>query len=205
MTDEGIPARLSRGEVADEALSWPVLSSTVVYHGSWVVSLREDVLTRPGHDDERFTRVIVEDPGAVVVLAVDDEDHAVVLRQYRHAARKRLLQLPAGVLDEPGEDPQHAAARELREEAGLEAAEWEHLLTSYASPGKSEETHTFFLARGLREVDHDFSPTHEEADMTVERIPLDEVVSAVLDGRAQDGPLAIAVLAHDARRRRTRG
>jgi ADP-ribose pyrophosphatase len=201
VSDVGVPASLSHGEIADEPMSWPVVASEEVYRSGWVVSLRQDVLTRPGHDEE-FTRVVIEDPGAVVVLAIDDEDRVVVVRQYRHAARTRLLQLPAGVLDEPGEDARHAGARELREEAGLEATDWEHLLTSYASPGKSEETHAFFLARGLQAVDRDFEPAHEEAEMTVERVPFEELVSAVLDGRAQDGPLAVAVLAHDARRRR---
>ncbi|HET9501149.1 MAG TPA: NUDIX hydrolase [Marmoricola sp.] len=203
MSDRGVPAALGDGELADQPMSWPVRTSREVYRTEWVMSLREDVLTRPGHDEE-FTRVVVQDPGAVVVLAVDDDDRVVVIRQYRHAARSRLLQLPAGVLDEPGEQPRAAAMRELREEAGLEASSWEPLLTSFASPGKTEERHLFFLARGLREVDHDFEPTHEEAEMSVERVPFDDLVAAVLDGRAQDGPLTIAVLAHDARRRRGR-
>ncbi|HET7682798.1 MAG TPA: NUDIX hydrolase [Marmoricola sp.] len=201
MTDAGVPASLSHGEIADEPMSWPVVASEEVYRSGWVVSLRQDVITRPDHD-EQFTRIVIQDPGAVVVLAIDDSDRVVLVRQYRHAARMRLLQLPAGVLDEPGEDARHAAARELREEAGLEAAHWEHLLTCYPTPGKSEETQAFFLARGLREVDPGFEPTHEEAEMTVERVPFDDVVAAVLEGRAQDGPLAIAVLAHDARRHR---
>lgn len=191
------------GQPADEPASWPVLRSERVYEGSWVVSLREDVLTRPG-DDREFTRVVVEDPGAVVVLAVDDEDRVVVVRQYRHAVQHVLLQLPAGVLDEPGEDPLVAAQRELAEETGLAARRWDPLITTFASPGKSSETHTFYLARDLRDVDHDFEAEHEEAEMTVERVPYDDLLDAVVEHRAQDAPLITALLAYDLLRRRGR-
>lgn len=189
--------------LADEVASWPVVSSEDVYDSGWVMSVRRDVITRPGHD-EQFARIVVEDPGAVVVLAVDDQERVVVVRQYRHPARRRLLELPAGVLDAPGEDPEQAARRELLEETGLEAESWQHLLTTWATPGKSEETHVFYLARGLAEVEHDFEPDHEEAEMTVERVPVADLVEAVLDHRAQDGPLAIAVLAYESLRRRGR-
>jgi ADP-ribose pyrophosphatase len=189
--------------LADEVVSWPVVASEEVFDSGWVLTLRRDVITRPGHD-EKFARIVVQDPGAVVVLAVDDEDRVVVVRQYRHPARRRLLELPAGVLDAPDEDPEEAARRELLEETGLEAASWQHLLTTFATPGKSEETHAFYLARGLTEVDHDFEPDHEEAEMTVERVPVVDLVDAVLDQRAQDGPLAIAVLAYESLHRRGR-
>jgi ADP-ribose pyrophosphatase len=81
--------------------------------------LRADTLTAPGRPDEEFDRYVVELPGAVMILAVDADEQVVVLRQYRHAVRSRLVELPAGILDVPGEDPVVAARRELREETSL--------------------------------------------------------------------------------------
>jgi ADP-ribose pyrophosphatase len=182
--------------------SWPLVRSRYVHESGWVVNFREDTLHVPGEPEHTFTRLVVEDPGAVVVLAIDDEENVVILRQYRHAVQKRMIQLPAGKLDKPGEDPLEAAKRELREETGLAAHEWRHLLTTYASAGITSETHALFLARGLREVDRDFDPHHEEADMTMERVPYAALLDAVLDGRAADAPLASAVLAVETLRAR---
>lgn len=182
--------------LADEPVAWPVSESQVLHRDHWVLGLRRDTISRPGHPEEQFSRIVVEDPGAVVILAVDDEERAVVVRQYRHPAGHRFVELPAGVLDFEGEDPRTAAARELLEEAGLEADEWRHLVTTYPTPGKSEERHDIFLARGLREVEHDFEATHEEAEMTLARVPVADLVDGILAGRLRDGPLVIAVLAY---------
>lgn len=190
--------------LADEPLSWPVSSSVDIHRDHWVVSVRKDTISRPGHPEDRFGRLVVDDPGAVVVLAIDAEDRVVVLRQYRHPAQHRLVELPAGKLDMPGEDPLVAAHRELREEAALEAGDWVHLLTTWASPGITSETHAIFLARDLREVPRDFDLHHEEAEMTLERVPFAELLDAVLDGRVADGPLVAAVLAVEVLRGRGR-
>ena len=110
--------------------------------------------------------MVLEHPGAVVVLAVDDEERVFCLRQYRHPARMRMLELPAGLLDVEGEEPRAAAERELLEEGGLEASDWVPLGSAYSSPGITTEQIHYFLARGLREADRgDFTPAHEEADM----------------------------------------
>jgi len=190
--------------LADEPLSWPVVASEDVHRDDWVVALRSDQVHRPGHPEETFRRLVVEDPGAVVVLALDEEERAVVIRQYRHPVGMRLVELPAGKLDQPGEEPVVAGRRELREEVGLQAREWTHLMTTYASPGITAETHALYLARGLEEVDRDFEPHHEEADLTVERVPVQELVEAVLDGRVADAPLATAVLAYETLKARGR-
>lgn len=190
--------------LADVPQSWPTVASRYVHESGWVVNFREDTLTMPGEPEHEFTRLVVEDPGAVVVLAIDDEEQVVILRQYRHAVQKRMIQLPAGKLDQPGEDPLVAAQRELREETGLAAAEWSHLLTTYASAGITSETHALFLARGLSEVDRDFDAHHEEAEMTMERVPYGDLLEAVLDGRAADAPLATAILAVETLRARGR-
>ena len=190
--------------LADEPMSWPVASSADLHRDDWVVALRSDQVQRPGHPDVSFRRLVMEDPGAVLVLAIDERERVVVLRQYRHPVRMRLVELPAGILDIAGEDPMDAAKRELREEAAVEAQHWQHLLTTFASPGISEETHAIFLARGLRDVDRGYELEHEEAEMTVERVPIADLIEAVLDHQVQDAPLATAVLAYEALQRRGR-
>lgn len=190
------------GDLADEPMSWPVVESTVLHRDDWILGLRRDTISAPGKPEETFSRVVVEDPGAVVILAVDDAGKAVVVRQYRHPGQHRFVELPAGVLDFADEEPEAAARRELLEEAGLEAEHWQHLLTTYPSPGKTAEKHIIFLATDLREVEHDYVAHHEEAEMSLERVPVADLVDGVLGGRLADGPLAIAVLAYNELRRR---
>lgn len=189
-------------EIADVPQVWTTAGSQYVHDAGWVVKFRQDTLVDPAEPGRTFTRMVVEDPGAVVILAIDDEDRVVVLRQYRHPVGLRMIQLPAGKLDEPGEDPLDAAKRELREEAGLAAASWTHLLTTYASPGITSETHALYLARDLTEVPRDFEAHHEEADMTLERVAYADLLDAVLAGSAADGPLAAALLATEVLRAR---
>lgn len=181
-------------ELEDVEEHWEVESSEYLHRDAWVVSLRADRLRAPG-GGESFRRLVLEHPGAVVVLAVDDDERVCCLRQYRHPARRRFVELPAGLLDQEGELPQEVARRELREEVGLEAASWTHLTSAYSSPGISEEQMHFFLARDVRPVGRgSFRPRHEEADMTVEWVPFADLRAAVLDGRVQDAPVVLAVL-----------
>ncbi len=155
---------------------------------------------------EPFRRFVVELPGAAMILAVDDQERAVVLRQYRHPVGSRLVEIPAGLLDVPGEDPLLAAQRELREEAALRAEHWQHLVSVHPSPGISTESHAIFLATGLADADRgDFELRHEEAEMSLDRVPVDDLIDAVLDGRVQRRrPWSTSVLAYDALRRRGR-
>ena len=192
----------SRDLLSDEDAAWPVVDSTDLHRDHWVMALRADRLHRPG-DDEVFGRLVLEHPGAVVVLALDDDDRVLVLHQYRHPVRRHLVELPAGLLDVAGEEPVEVARRELQEEAGYAAREWTPLLTAFSSPGISEERIHYFLARGLSETGRgDFELRHEEADIELGFVPFDDLLAAVLDGRTEDGPLAIAVLAHAVRRGR---
>jgi ADP-ribose pyrophosphatase len=188
----------------DVPQSWPVTESVDRHRDDWVVAVRSDTVHVPGDPEHTFSRLVVDDPGAVVVLAIDERDQVVILRQYRHPVQKRMIQLPAGKLDKPGEDPLEAAKRELREETGLAADEWAHLVTTYASAGITSETHALFLARGLHEVERDFDPHHEEADMTMERVPYGDLLDAVLDHRVADAPLALSVLSYEVLRGRGR-
>ena len=188
--------------LADRPMSWPVVSSRDLHRDSWVVALREDVITRPGHD-EQFSRISLEHPGAVVVLAVDDEEQVVCLRQYRHTTQREFVELPAGLKDAGDEPPVETAKRELREEVELEASDWRLLLSTFGSAGITDEVHDIFLARGLTHAPRgDFEMRHEEAEMHAFRVPMAELLDAVLEGRVRQGPLAQAVLAYAVLRQR---
>jgi ADP-ribose pyrophosphatase len=177
-------------------MSWPVVSTHDLHRDDWVVALREDVITRPGHPEE-FSRISLEHPGAVVVLAVDDDEQVVCLRQYRHTTQREFIELPAGLKDAGDEPPVETAKRELREEVELEASDWRLLLSTFGSAGISDEVHDIFLARGLSHAPRgDFEMRHEEAEMQTFRVPMADLLDAVLDGRVRQGPLAQAVLAY---------
>jgi 8-oxo-dGTP pyrophosphatase MutT (NUDIX family) len=186
---------------ADEHESWPVDDTTDLHRDDWVMALRSDRIRRPGHPgEEPFARLVLEHPGASIVLAVDEQERVFCLRQYRHPVRRRLVELPAGLLDQGDEDPLEVAKRELVEEAALEAGEWTHLASTYSSPGIIAEVQHFYLARDLSPADRgDFELQHEEADMETFWAPYDELLAAALDGRVQDAPLVLALLAAQAR------
>lgn len=188
-------------ELADRDESWPVVRTADLHRDQWVVALRADWLQRPGHpEDDPFKRLVMEHPGSVVIVAIDDEERVFCLWQYRHPARRRFVELPAGLLDVEGEDPLVTARRELVEEAGLEATEWTPLATTYSSPGISGELQHYFVARGLREVDRgDFVADHEEADMQAGWVPAADLLAAALDGRLTDAHTVTALVMAQAR------
>jgi 8-oxo-dGDP phosphatase len=192
---------------ADAPQTWAVRATRDIWRGEAPFAVRQDSLEEPGDGTATFDRLVVEHPGAVVVLAVDDEDRALVLHQYRHPLALRIVQLPAGLLDQPGEDPLVAARRELLEEGALEAGRWQHLASTHTSPGICSERIEVYLAEDLREVPDrgGFEPEHEEADMTATWVPVDDLVHGVLAGRLTDGPLQVAVLALAACKARRRG
>ncbi len=183
-------------EPVDTAEAWPVEESTDLFRDDWVMALRADRIRRPdGPEGEAFRRLVLEHPGAAVVVALDDGGRVLCLRQYRHAARRRFVELPAGLLDVDGEGPLEVARRELREEAGLEAGEWVELTSTYSSPGISSELMHFYLARDLAPTDRgDFVPEHEEADMETLWVDFEDLLAAALDGRLRDAPIVLAVL-----------
>lgn len=180
-------------ELADVAESWPVSARTDLHRDDWVMAFRRDLVESPA--GERFGRFVLEHPGAAVILAVDAEDRVFCLRQYRHPAAHRFVELPAGLCDVAGEDALTVARRELAEEAELAAEQWTHLATAYASPGISAERYDVFLARGLSPAPRaDFVPEHEEADMESGWVPFADLHAGVIEGRVTDGPVVIAVL-----------
>jgi ADP-ribose pyrophosphatase len=146
-----------------------VLSSREVYQGK-IVSLRVDEIALS--EGRSATREVVEHPGAVVIIALDGEGEVALVRQYRHAIKRYLLELPAGGL-EPGEEPLATAQRELREEVGLDAAIWTSLGYFFSSPGFANEILHVFLAEDLRPGHAD---PDEDEDLVVVRCKVGDLL-----------------------------
>ncbi|MDQ0423682.1 NUDIX domain-containing protein [Cellulomonas iranensis] len=168
-------------------------------HAGRVWDLVSDTVTL---DDGDVVREYVDHPGAVAVVALDEQDRVLLLRQYRHPVRHELWEPPAGLLDVEGEDPVAAAARELAEEADLVAGRWWRLVEIFSSPGGSDERITVFLARDLTQVpvDERYVRGEEEASMVPVWVPLDDAVAAVLAGRLHSPTAVAGVLAASAAR-----
>lgn len=193
---------LGSEELRDRDETWPVADSDLVYDSPFV-GLSVDSIVTP--DGEVLKRAVLHHLGAVGVLVLDEDDRVLVLDQYRHPVGKRLIELPAGILDMEHEAPVDAARRELREEADLEASDWKPLLHMYATPGCSSEHWEVFLAEGL-------TPTPlaeraeregEEAHMRQLWVPFEDLVTAALDRRIGDSMTVSAVLAVHALRARS--
>jgi ADP-ribose pyrophosphatase len=172
-----------------------VVSTQDIYLGR-VVALRADEVAMPGGRAAR--REVVEHYGAVAVAALDEQNRLVLIHQYRHPLGHRLWELPAGLLDEPGETPREAAGRELAEEVGLAAQHWETLVDVAASPGFTDEVVRVFLARDLREVHREIAPNDEETDLVVRRFALAEAVRMVLAGEIINASAVAGILAAQA-------
>ncbi len=170
-----------------------VLDTETVFEGH-VISLRRDTVSMPGGGDS--VREIVSHPGAVAVVALDDRDRVVLLRQYRHPVGRHLWELPAGLRDEDGELPLRTAQRELAEEVQLAAGRWSLLASIHNSPGFSDELVLIYLAEELSEVARPdgFVVEHEEAEMTVERVPLADAVQRVFDGDIRNSSAVVGIL-----------
>ena len=174
-----------------------VETTETAYQGR-IISVRKDVVTMPG--DTTSQRDVVVHPGAVGVVALDDSERVLLVTQYRHPVRRRLEELPAGLLDVPGEPALDAAKRELVEEEGLAADTLHVLVDTLTSPGMTDEAIRIFLARDVREVERDVQE-HEEADMTTAWVPLEDVVGRVLAGELENAMAVVGVLAADRARR----
>ena len=175
----------------EERHAFEVTSSRTVYEGT-IIAVREDDVVMPG--GEVASRSVVEHFGAVAVVAVDMDGNVVLIDQYRQPVGRRLLELPAGLLDESGEEPLDAAKRELAEEAGLSATNWSVVTDLVLSPGISDESIRIYYATGLRPVDRPV-PEHEEADIRIRTMPLNVAVSGVLSGLIENSAAAVGILA----------
>lgn len=177
----------------DEASQRVLHATDVVFSGHVWDVVREDVDLTPG---TTVTRDVQRHPGAVTVLALDEDRNVLFIQQYRHPVRRLLWELPAGLLDVAGEPPLLAAQRELAEEADLVASRWSVLVDWFNSPGGSSEANRVYLAQGLSavpEADRHVRE-HEEKDMVTVRVPLEQAVTAVLEGRFANPGSVIGVL-----------
>lgn len=187
-------------EPADEYVDLPVTSRETVFEGR-IWDVRRDTLGYGDHGG-RIVREYVAHTGAVAVLALDDDDRVLLIKQYRHPVRARDWEIPAGLLDMAHESPLEAARRELAEEADLVASEWAVLADYFTTPGGSDEAVRIYLARGLTAAAEVHAREDEEADMEVRWVPLDACVDAVLDRRVGNPSLTVGALAaHVARAR----
>lgn len=181
------------GPVVDEADPAPIHASTLAFGGR-IWSVRTDTVEVHG---QRAVRDVQIHPGAVAVIAIDDDERVLLIRQYRHPVAMRLFEPPAGLLDHIGEDPLRTAQRELAEEAGYEAVDWRVLVDLFNSPGGSSEAIRVYLARGLSPLPDGRQHTGEAEELHLPRawVPLDEARDLILAGRLGSPSAVSGVLA----------
>ncbi len=163
------------------------VSTSYLYRGK-IINVRQDRV-KDAQGKEAF-REVVEHPGAVAVLAVNQNNEAILVRQHRQPAEEVLLEIPAGKL-EPNEEPLECARRELVEEAGLNAGSWQELACFYTSPGFCDEIIYLFLAERL--VQGEAATIDPEENIREEAVALPEAVKMIADGRIKDGKTIIAL------------
>jgi ADP-ribose pyrophosphatase len=188
-------------DIRDSVERWPVTSSAMLADGS-LVRLRRDMVRMP--DGEEVGRDVLEHPGAVAILALDERDQVLMIRQYRHAVGRLLWEIPAGLRDVAGEPLHVTAQRELLEEAGYRAARWQVLTDTFTSPGISTERLRIFLARGLAlvpEAERGYVREHEEAHLVVAWVSLREAMERIFAGELHNGVTALGILSAYAARR----
>jgi ADP-ribose pyrophosphatase len=172
--------------------AYEVVGSDQKFTGK-LLSLRVDDVRMP--DGAVAQREIVTHPGAVAIVALDEDGKIVLVNQYRPAIGAQLDELPAGLLDVEGESALEAAKRELAEEAHLRADEWNVLVDIHPSPGSTTEAVRVFLARDLSASDEEYAGEHEESTMTVSREPLPDAVRRALTGGITSSPAVAGILA----------
>lgn len=175
--DQPVDFGVSKSELVFEGRIWDVLRETFDYLG------------------EPLVREFVSHPGAVAILALNEDQEVLLIRQYRHPVRSYLWEIPAGLLDMAGESTIDAAKRELLEETGFIALQWEELTQFHTTPGGNNETITIFLATKLRHQGHDFNLEGEEQDMVAEWVPLKQALSDVLQANIKNPSAVVGIMA----------
>jgi ADP-ribose pyrophosphatase len=178
----------------DVPAHWPVVSSAEDARGP-IVTLRTDQVRMP--DDGVVPRQVLQHPGAVAVVALNEAGQVLLIRQYRHPVGRLLWELPAGLRDVAGEPLHLAAARELLEETGYQAGDWRVLVDFYSSPGISTERIRVFLARDLTlapAAERDYVRVDEEAQLVVGWVALDSAVDRFTEGDLHNGVSAVGIL-----------
>ena len=160
--DERASIDVSSRDVVFEGRIWNVVSESFDYNGT------------------KLTREFVAHPGAVAVIALNENQEVLLIKQYRHPVRTYLWEIPAGLLDIPGESKLEAAKRELLEETGYIADEWQELIAFHTTPGGNDETITIFVAKKVRHQGHELELEGEETDLELRWVPLAEALESVL-------------------------
>jgi ADP-ribose pyrophosphatase len=178
--------------IKDTPEEWEIRATETPFRGNKTSVRTDDVVMPDGSVARRDYQV---HPGSVAVLALDEDDRVLLINQYRHPVRHKLWEIPAGLLDVPGENAVHAAQRELYEEAHVKDEDWRVLTDVYTTPGGCDEAVRIFLARDLSAADGErFVAEHEETDMEHARVPVDELVRRVLAGDLHNNCLVVGVL-----------
>src|SRR5918992_2359064 len=170
-----------------------LVDSKEVGRGGFLTFLEETFESPAG---ERFVRWIVEHPGAVAAVPVEDGPDGpqiVLVRQWRPVMRDFLLEIPAGKLDIPGEDPYDAMVRELAEEIQRQAGRLVKLATFWNSPGFSTELTHVYIALDLSPCDRPEAAKEEEQDMTIERVPLADAGRLIATGEITDAKTIVGL------------
>ncbi|MEN9714625.1 MAG: hypothetical protein RJA35_92 [Actinomycetota bacterium] len=175
--DQRVEPKITASEIVFEGKIWDIARESFEYNGQTLV------------------REFVKHPGAVAVLALDDQQRVLLIRQYRHPVRSYLWEIPAGLLDVEGEPRLEAAKRELMEETGYTARQWTKLMDFMTTPGGNDEVITIFLAQDLEHVGHDLELEGEEVDMIKEWFPLSEALASVLASEIQSPSAAVGIMA----------
>lgn len=180
------------GEERGGAAWFETVAEETVYDGFSTV-VRETVATPDG---DEVVREVVHHDDAVAVVPVLDDGRIVLLRQYRQPLRRYVLEIPAGKMDVPGEDPQEVAHRELAEEIAHDARELVHLVSFHNSSGWTTETTHVYLGLGLHPVPppEGFTPEGEEADMETVTLRVEDAISAAHAGELSDAKTLVGLL-----------
>jgi 8-oxo-dGTP pyrophosphatase MutT (NUDIX family) len=176
--DQSVDIASIKKTLIHKGMVWDVVSDTFEFNG--VV----------------LTREYVDHTGAVAVLAFNDKEELLLMKQYRRPVGKFLMELPAGLLDVPGESLLDCAKRELAEEAGLDAANWSELISFHTTPGGNTEAITVFVAKQLSKTSLVFEATGEEVDMPKSWVPIAEAVRLVLTGKIMSPSAVVGIMAY---------
>lgn len=164
------------------------LTSEIIYEGAIFNVERQQVLLPNGKE---AIREIVVNPNAAAVVAIDEEQNVILVKQFRATEGKIMLEIPAGKFDE-GEDAAECAARELKEETGYKAKNMNFLFAPMVSPGFSTEHIHIFMATGLEQGD--INPDEDEFVET-SKIPINDAIHMIMNGEIEDGKTVSGVLA----------
>jgi ADP-ribose pyrophosphatase len=164
-------------EAAGVVMVWQRLATNVVHRSPWF-EVRADDVVRPDGGHGTYTHVVA--PGSVTVLAIQDDDHVVLTRQWIYTHGGTEWRLPGGAVDDTDDDPLAAARRELAEETGLRAESWERLGQIHGADSLSNHVDHIFLATGLTQGEADLGPG--ESDLRVRTMPFCHALDLVRQG-----------------------